>query len=193
MKRKPRHKKRDRLVNSQLAVYSYLHIGLIQSLGAFLVYFTVYAQEGFRPSFLLNLRVAWEQNYVNDLEDSYGQQWTCYQRKYLEWTGYTAFFVGIMVQQIADLIIRKTRRNSIFQQGLFRNKVIWVGIASQIIVALMLSCGLGSIPALNFTMLRPQYWFVAVPYAILIWVYDEARKLFIRRYPGSWWDKNMYY
>jgi hypothetical protein len=45
---------------------------------------------------------------------------TRYQRKYLEWTGYTAFFVGIMIQQIADLIIRKTRRNSIFQQGLFR-------------------------------------------------------------------------
>lgn len=45
---------------------------------------------------------------------------TRYQRKYLEYTGYTAFFVAIMVQQLADLIIRKTRRNSIFQQGLFR-------------------------------------------------------------------------
>lgn len=32
---------------------------------------------------------------------------------------------------------------------------------------------------------RPQYWFVAVPFAILIWVYDEVRKLFIRLYPGS--------
>lgn len=32
---------------------------------------------------------------------------------------------------------------------------------------------------------RPQYWFVAVPHAILIWVYDEVRKLFIRLYPGS--------
>lgn len=193
MNRKPRHKKQDRLVNKPLALYSYLHIGLMQSLGAFLVYFTVYAQQGFRPSTLMNLRVEWEQDSVNDLEDSYGQQWTRYQRKYLEWTGYTAFFVGIMVQQIADLIIRKTRRNSIFQQGLFRNKVIWVGIASQIIIALILSCGLGSITALNFTMLRPQYWFVAVPHAILIWVYDEMRKLFIRLYPGSWWDKNMYY
>ena len=40
---------------------------------------------------------------------------------------------------------------------------------------------------------RAQYWFVAVPHAILIWVYDEMRKLFIRLYPGSWWDKNMYY
>lgn len=98
-----------------------------------------------------------------------------------------------MIQQIADLIIRKTRRNSIFQRGLFRNKIIWVGIASQIIIALILSYGLGSIQALNFTMLRPQYWFVAVPHAVLIWVYDEVRKLFIRLFPGSWWDKNMYY
>ncbi|KAM7114883.1 potassium-transporting ATPase alpha chain 2 [Molossus nigricans] len=193
MNRKPRHKKKDRLVNKPLAVYSYLHIGLMQSLGAFLVYFTVYAQEGFRPRTLIGLRTEWEQDSVNDLEDSYGQEWTRTQRKYLEWTGYTAFFVGIMVQQIADLIIRKTRRNSIFQQGLFRNKVIWVGIASQIVIALILSYGLGSIKALNFTMLRPQYWFVAVPHAILIWVYDEVRKLFIRLYPGSWWDKNMYY
>nr|KAF6372967.1 ATPase H+/K+ transporting non-gastric alpha2 subunit [Pipistrellus kuhlii] len=193
MNRKPRHKKKDRLVNKPLAVYSYLHIGLMQSLGAFLVYFTVYAQEGFRPSTLINLRVEWEKDFVNNLEDSYGQEWTRYQRKYLEWTGYTAFFIGIMIQQIADLIIRKTRKNSIFQQGLFRNKVIWVGIASQIIIALILSYGLGSITALNFTMLRPQYWFVAVPHAFLIWVYDEVRKLFIRLYPGSWWDKNMYY
>jgi hypothetical protein len=35
-----------------------------------------------------------------------------------------------------------------------RNKVIWVGIASQIIVALILSYGLGSVTALSFTMLR---------------------------------------
>uniref|UniRef100_A0A8D1NFC2 Sodium/potassium-transporting ATPase subunit alpha n=1 Tax=Sus scrofa TaxID=9823 RepID=A0A8D1NFC2_PIG len=193
MNRKPRDKNKDRLVNAPLAVYSYLHIGLMQALGAFVVYFTVYAQEGFRPATLLNLRVEWEKDSVNDLEDSYGQEWTRYQRKCLEWTGYTAFFVGILIQQIADLIIRKTRRNSIFQQGLFRNKVIWVGIASQIIIGLILSYGLGSITALNFTMLRPQYWFVAVPHAVLIWVYDEVRKLFIRLYPGSWWDKNMYY
>uniref|UniRef100_A0A9L0IIC2 Sodium/potassium-transporting ATPase subunit alpha n=1 Tax=Equus asinus TaxID=9793 RepID=A0A9L0IIC2_EQUAS len=181
MNRKPRHKKKDRLVNAPLAIYSYLHIGLMQALGAFVVYFTVYAQEGFRPSALINLRVEWEKDSVNDLEDSYGQEWTQYQRKYLEWTGYTAFFVGIMIQQIADLIIRKTRRNSIFQQGLFR-------------YCPRPTAGSNPGPfvsALNFTM--PQYWFVAVPHAILIWVYDEVRKLFIRLYPGSWWDKNMYY
>ncbi|CAO2591081.1 Potassium-transporting ATPase alpha chain 2 [Lemmus lemmus] len=120
MNRKPRHKKKDRLVNKQLAIYSYLHIGLMQALGAFLVYFTVYAQQGFWPTSLINLRVAWETDDINDLEDSYGQEWTRDQRKNLEFAGYTSFFVAITIQQIADLIIRKTRRNSIFQQGLFR-------------------------------------------------------------------------
>lgn len=31
MNRKPRHKKKDRLVNKQLALYSYLHIGMIRA------------------------------------------------------------------------------------------------------------------------------------------------------------------
>uniref|UniRef100_A0A8C5J9B4 Sodium/potassium-transporting ATPase subunit alpha n=1 Tax=Junco hyemalis TaxID=40217 RepID=A0A8C5J9B4_JUNHY len=193
MNRRPRNKRRDRLVNQQLAVYSYLQIGIMQSVGAFVTYFTVYAEQGFLPSTLLGVRVNWENNAINDFEDSYGQQWTHYQRMYLQWTGYTAFFVSITIQQVADLIIRKTRRNSIFRQGLFRNKVIWVGIFSQIGIALILTYGLGHVTALNFTPLRFQYWFVAVPFAILIWVYDEIRKLLIRRHPGSWWDKNMYY
>uniref|UniRef100_A0A5F8H2G3 Sodium/potassium-transporting ATPase subunit alpha n=1 Tax=Monodelphis domestica TaxID=13616 RepID=A0A5F8H2G3_MONDO len=193
MNRKPRHKKKDRLVNHQLALYSYLHIGILQSVGGIFAYFTAYAVQGFRPDLLLYLRPLWVDDTINDLEDSYGQEWTKYQRNHLEWTGYTAYFVAVMVQQIADVIIRKTRINSIFQQGLFRNKYIWVGIASQIIIAVILSSGFGSVPILSFTTLRVQYWFVAVPYAIVIWLYDEFRKLLIRRYPGSWWDKNMYY
>uniref|UniRef100_A0A8C9FXS2 Sodium/potassium-transporting ATPase subunit alpha n=1 Tax=Pavo cristatus TaxID=9049 RepID=A0A8C9FXS2_PAVCR len=154
MNRRPRNKKKDRLVNEQLAIYSYLQIGIMQSVGAFVTYFTVYAEQGFLPSTLLGVRVDWENNAINDFEDSYGQEWTKYQRTYLQWTGYTAFFVSITIQQVADLIIRKTRRNSIFQQGLFRNKVIWVGIFSQIGIALILTYGLGHVTALNFTPLR---------------------------------------
>ncbi|XP_040287020.1 potassium-transporting ATPase alpha chain 2 [Bufo bufo] len=193
MNRKPRRKNVDRLVNQQLALYAYLQIGIIQSVGAFLNYFTVMAEQGFLPYTLLGLRVKWEKNDIPDLQDSYGQEWTFSQRQFLEWTGYTAFFISIVVEQLADLIIRKTRRNSVFQQGLFRNKFLLMGLASQVIIAAFLSYCPEMPYALKFTPLRVQYWFVAAPYAILIFVYDEIRKLFIRRYPGSWWDKNMYY
>ena len=40
------------------------------------------------------------------------------QRKIVEFTCHTAFFVSIVVVQWADLVICKTRRNSVFQQGM---------------------------------------------------------------------------
>uniref|UniRef100_UPI00398E35CA potassium-transporting ATPase alpha chain 2-like n=1 Tax=Pristiophorus japonicus TaxID=55135 RepID=UPI00398E35CA len=189
----PRNPNKDRLVNFQLASYSYLQVGVTQSLGGFLCYFTVLADQGWLPSRILGIRVAWEDTTNNDVEDSYGQEWTFQQRLYVEWTCYTAFFVGIVIEQLADLIIRKTRRNSIFQQGIFGNNVLWIGLLSQVGIAFILCYCPGMRDSLHFIGLRPQYWFVAVPFAIVIFVYDEIRKFFIRRYPGSWWDRNMYY
>ncbi|XP_056398450.1 potassium-transporting ATPase alpha chain 2 isoform X2 [Hyla sarda] len=193
MNKKPRRKNVDRLVNQQLALYAYIQIGIIQSVGAFLTYFTVLAEQGFLPHTVLGLRVPWENPNIQDLQDSYGQEWTLRQRQFLEWTVYTAFFISIVVEQLADLIIRKTRRNSVFQQGLFGNKVLLFGLASQILIGAFLSYCPGMPDALKFCPLRAQYWFVAIPFVVLIFIYDEIRKLFIRRYPGSWWDKNMYY
>lgn len=193
MNRKPRRKLEDRLVNANLAIYSYAHIGVIQSVGAFLCYFTVLAQQGYLPYTTVNIRVKWEDVSNQELEDSYGQEWTYIQRQFLEWTCYTAFFISIVNEQLADLIIRKTRRNSLFTQGLWRNKVLLLGLVSQIAVAAFLSYCPGMAEALHFVPLRVQYWFVATPYSILIWVYDEVRKLICRRHPGSWYEQNMYY
>ena len=40
------------------------------------------------------------------------------QRKVLEYTCHTAFFVSIVIVQWADIIICKTRRNSLIHQGM---------------------------------------------------------------------------
>lgn len=42
------------------------------------------------------------------------------QRRYQQYTCYTVFFISIEMCQIADVLIRKTRRLSLLQQGLFR-------------------------------------------------------------------------
>lgn len=39
---------------------------------------------------------------------------------YQQYTCYTVFFISIEMCQIADVLIRKTRRLSAFQQGFFR-------------------------------------------------------------------------
>jgi sodium/potassium-transporting ATPase subunit alpha len=97
---------------------AYGQIGMIQAAAGFFVYFVIMAENGFRPMTLLGLRKAWDSKAVNDLTDSYGQEWTYHNRKVLEFTCHTAFFVSIVIVQWADLIICKTRRNSILHQGM---------------------------------------------------------------------------
>lgn len=49
--------------------------GMIQALAGFFTYFVILAENGFLPATLLGIRVSWDNKYINDLEDSYGQQW----------------------------------------------------------------------------------------------------------------------
>ena len=46
-----------------------------QASAGFFVYFVIMAENGFWPERLLGLRKYWDAKDVNDLEDSYGQEW----------------------------------------------------------------------------------------------------------------------
>lgn len=52
-----------------------LSAGMIQALAGFFTYFVIMAENGFLPPTLLGIRISWDHRDVNDLEDSYGQQW----------------------------------------------------------------------------------------------------------------------
>lgn len=192
MKRQPRNPKTDKLVNERLISMAYGQIGMIQALGGFFAYFVIMAENGFLPWTLINIRVHWDNRNVNDLEDSYGQEWTYEQRKIVEYTCHTAFFVSIVVVQWADLIICKTRRNSIFQQGM-KNKVLIFGLFEETALAAFLSYCPGMDVALRMYPLKPSWWFCAFPYSLLIFLYDEIRKFILRRNPGGWVEKESYY
>merc|ERR1712214_213876 len=118
MKRKPRNPFTDKLVNERLISMAYGQIGMIQASAGFFVYFVILCENGFLPRHLFGIREKWDSLAINDLEDSYGQEWTYKDRKILEFTCHTAFFVSIVIVQWADLIICKTRKNSVFQQGM---------------------------------------------------------------------------
>uniref|UniRef100_A0A4W3HSB7 Sodium/potassium-transporting ATPase subunit alpha n=1 Tax=Callorhinchus milii TaxID=7868 RepID=A0A4W3HSB7_CALMI len=192
MKRQPRNPKTDKLVNERLISMAYGQIGMIQALGGFFTYFVILAENGFLPWDLLNIRVKWDNRWLNDVEDSYGQQWTYEQRKIVEYTCHTSFFVSIVVVQWADLMICKTRRNSIFQQGM-KNRILIFGLFEETALAAFLSYCPGMDVALRMYPLKPNWWFCAFPYSLLIFVYDEIRKLIIRRSPGGWVEQETYY
>jgi len=192
MKRQPRNPFTDKLVNERLISMAYGQIGMIQASAGFFVYFVILCENGFWPSKLFGIRREWDSAAVNDLEDSYGQEWTYADRKILEYTCHTAFFVSIVIVQWADLIICKTRKNSVFQQGM-KNMFMNFGLVFETALAAFLSYTPGMDKGLRMYPLYFNWWLPALPFSVLIFCYDETRKFLLRRNPGGWIEKETYY
>merc|ERR1711988_157688 len=193
MKRQPRNPFTDKLVNERLISMAYGQIGMIQASAGFFVYFVIMCENGFWPSTLLGLRRAWDSQAVNDLEDSYGQEWTYADRKILEYTCHTAFFVSIVIVQWADLIICKTRMNSVFQQGM-KNYFMNFGLVFETALAAFLCYTPGMDKGLRMYPLEFTWWLPALPFSLLIFCYDETRKLILRSLPpGNFVERETYY
>ncbi|KAG5671708.1 hypothetical protein PVAND_001888 [Polypedilum vanderplanki] len=192
MKRQPRNPFTDKLVNERLISMAYGQIGMIQAAVGFFVYFVIMAENGFLPVDLFGIRKQWDSKAVNDLTDSYGQEWTYRDRKTLEFTCHTAFFISIVVVQWADLIICKTRRNSIFHQGM-RNWALNFGLIFETILAAILSYTPGMDKGLRMYPLKFVWWLPALPFSLAIFLYDETRRFYLRRNPGGWLEQETYY
>jgi sodium/potassium-transporting ATPase subunit alpha len=192
MKRMPRNPFTDKLVNERLISVAYGMIGMIQAAAGFFVYFVIMGENGFWPGRLFGLRKYWDSSAINDLEDSYHQEWTYRDRKILEYTCHTAFFVSIVIVQWADLIICKTRKLSVFQQGM-SNWILNFGLVFETCLAAFLSYTPGMDKGLKMYPLKISWWFPGVPFSLLIFVFDEGRKWMIRNNPGGWVEKETYY
>ncbi|KAI8425253.1 hypothetical protein MSG28_007046 [Choristoneura fumiferana] len=192
MKRQPRNPFTDKLVNERLISMAYGQIGMIQAAAGFFVYFVIMAENGFLPMHLFGIRKHWDSKAINDLTDSYGQEWTYRDRKALEFTCHTAFFVSIVVVQWADLIICKTRRNSIVHQGM-RNWALNFGILFETALAAFLSYTPGMDKGLRMYPLKFVWWLPAIPFMLSIFIYDEIRRFYLRRNPGGWLEQETYY
>ncbi|TKR77554.1 hypothetical protein L596_018504 [Steinernema carpocapsae] len=192
MKRPPRSPKTDKLVGMRLINFSYLQIGFIQAAAGFMTYFVIMAHNGFLPRDLFWRREEWNDKDVNDLEDSFGQQWAFDDRKFLERCCHSAFFAAIVVVQWADLLISKTRSNSIVNQGMDNHS-----LNGSLVFTALLCTALLFIPGLNSVLglvgIRFAWAMVAVPFAWLIIMFDETRRFFIRKWPGGWLQRETYY
>lgn len=54
---------------------AYGQIGMIQAAAGFFVYLVIMGENGFWSSKLLGVRAQWDSRGVNDVQDSYGQEW----------------------------------------------------------------------------------------------------------------------
>ena len=155
MKKKPRRRS-ERLLSRNLLLMSYGVVGMIQAAAGFFSYFVILYNGGWQ----------WGQELANDDP--------------LYRTAITGFFASIIICQIADVIICRTRRQSLLTVGFLSNRLVLLGIGTELLMLVLISY----VPACNIFFgtapLAPWQLALSVPFATLILLGDELRRYFVR-------------
>ena len=112
----------------------------------------------------------------------------CYRTEALK-AAQTAYFLATIAAQICNLLCLKTRSLSITQHRQ-SNIITWWGIILEFFIGLLLTY----IPLFNRTLFtRPLEWphvfLPAVPFCLVLVLFDECRKWKIRSDQGGWLEK----
>ena len=123
----------------------------------------------------------------------------CYKSDALKYAQ-SAYFVSIVTVQMADLLICKTKNLSLIQQGM-KNNLANFGLCFELTLVSIL----WYVPYINIALstrmiATPHFSWMAMPFFIVIFFYDEARKFFVRlgidpetRRLTGWVSQNTYY
>jgi sodium/potassium-transporting ATPase subunit alpha len=156
MQRPPRSR-HTHLLNARLLFLSYGLLGMIESAAGFYAYFHVLYAGGW----------TWGQALAPD--------------SLLYHQAIAAFFAAVILCQVANGLLSKTSRQSLWQQGLFSNRLLLWGIALE----LLLAYGIIQIDALHpffgtASLSLPQL-LLGLPFAVAMLIIDELRRVLIRR------------
>jgi sodium/potassium-transporting ATPase subunit alpha len=104
----------------------------------------------------------------------------------------SAYFISIIIVQYADLMICKTRIRSLFEQGMTNTFMNYSLLFETILGAFLVY-----VPVANTVTgtrpLRFTWWTAGVPFSLMIYIYDETRKGWIRKNQGGWIHRNTYW
>ncbi|WP_319507135.1 HAD-IC family P-type ATPase [uncultured Methanolobus sp.] len=156
MKRPPRSRE-EKLLTPQVLLTSYGIKGPIEAAAGFACYFAVLFDGGWK----------------------WGQQLPFTDTLYMQ--AITAFFAAVIVCQIANVFTSRTRRQSVLTKGFFSNRMVLLGIASELmILAFIIYNPLVNL-VFNTAAISMKYVLIAVPFALLLLGVDEFRKYAIRK------------
>ncbi|GKT17092.1 Sodium/potassium-transporting ATPase subunit alpha-4 [Aduncisulcus paluster] len=173
MRRKPRHPTKDRLVSSKLILYAYLQIGVFQALASFACFFGSLMRHGVPLTHMV-----FNYDYNSPASGKY------IPLEILNRAQSAAFF-AIIVVQWADVLIVSRRVQSFFQNP-SKNGWMYSGMVFECVLALVFIFMPGLSTALSTAPIEFIDCLGGVPYALLIFFYDEVRKLWVRNLPKSW-------
>jgi len=74
-----------------------------------------------------------------------------------------------------------------------KNKILISGLLEETLLAAFLAYCPGTDAMLRMYPLEWTWWFIPMPFSLIIFTYDEIRKTLIRRNPGGWVESETYY
>jgi sodium/potassium-transporting ATPase subunit alpha len=188
MKRTPRKSGVDHLVTASLIFWAYLQIGIFQALAGFMCYFNCMASNGIAFSDLGGIDIDWRDKDVHFvLNMTYDFRMDILRQCQ------ASYLISIVIVQVANLVIAKTRIMSIFEHGMSSNKLLnWSFLEETALIMFIVY-----VPPLAevFSLKGPRiehYW-PALPWFFLELIYDEVRKWWMRKYPDGLVKKYLYY
>ena len=114
----------------------------------------------------------------NRVEEVRGQPMV---RRFLK--GFTHFF-AIIVMQVANVFLCRSRRDSAFRFGLFRNPLLLLGIVVELTLILLIDYTPWGNTVFRTAPIPLAVWLFVVPFALGMLLLEEARK-WIDRAKGS--------
>jgi sodium/potassium-transporting ATPase subunit alpha len=93
----------------------------------------------------------------------------------------TAFFVSIVICQISNVMICRTSRESVFKKGLFSNRLILLGIVSELVLVWLIVHDVTTQKIFGTARSTVSELVLSLPFALFILLADETRKLLLRR------------
>jgi sodium/potassium-transporting ATPase subunit alpha len=157
----PPRQRTERLLSRELLLNSYLLWGLFESAAGFTAYLAVLYHGGWR----------WGEVLPPGSE--------------LHAQSIAAFFAAIILCQIANVMIWRTTRQSVFSKGLLRNHAVLAGIAVELaLLWAIVETDLGH-RIFATASLPPWAWLIPVPFAVAMLLLAELRKANLRREKSS--------
>jgi sodium/potassium-transporting ATPase subunit alpha len=159
--RQPPRSRGEKLLNWKILTRAYLFLGPIEAAAGLFGFFSVLHFGGW----------------------VYGQILPATSLLYLQAT--TACLAGIIVTQMANVFACRSQTESIFHLGLFSNRLIFWGIASEILLALFIVYHPWGQRIFGTAPLGLHTWLTLIPFALGLLLADEIRKMAAARIFGK--------
>jgi len=155
MQRPPRSRQ-DRLLTPGLLARAYLFLGSFEAVAAMAAFLFILAATGWR----------------------WGEELSVTDLRYRQAT--TACLTAIVLMQVVNVHLCRSRRTSIVSRPLFGNALITSGIVAEVALILAIDYTAAGNAVFGTAAIGRGAWLVVLPFAVAMLALDEAQKAFVR-------------